>query len=130
MVRSAANPEQALFLDKLLKEGTSVLSQKVRNVMESELASARGGKSMVTVLLNDNNSVLRAIREHCAQGRPLSGVLAEVVHEIYHNARSYAEPGISQDSHILEHRNAMLARMLEIEQSLSMARNERDQLKD
>src|SRR5207237_7146433 len=49
MVKSAANPEQAVFLDRLLREGASILGQKVRNVMESELSSARGGKSLVTV---------------------------------------------------------------------------------
>jgi len=128
-VRSAADPAQAAMLERLLAEGGSVLIGNVRRAIETALLSAKDGRSSVAVVLNDNNHLVRAIRDYCAQGKPLTGVVGDVLHEIYHNARIYADPVTAENAHFFEHRNAILGRLLEVEQSLVEARNDRDQLR-
>jgi len=66
VVRSAADPRQTQFLERLLAEGGSVLGPRVRKAMESQLRAALIGQSTLTVVLNDNNPLVRSIRDHCA----------------------------------------------------------------
>jgi HSP90 family molecular chaperone/class 3 adenylate cyclase len=128
IVSSASSPERAEALERLLREGAPVLTGKVRRMMEDEIMGSRTGRATVSAVLNDNNPVVRKIRDHCAEGKPLTGVVADVLHEIYHLARMYSDRAAAESQHFYEHRNTLLARLLETEQQLVAVRSERDLL--
>lgn len=128
IVKSHANPEQANILERILKEGGNVFDKRVSKAIEDQLNMAKLGRSQITVCLNDNNGVIRLIRDHCIRGAILTGTIADVLHEVYHTARIHSEPRGEINQHFFEHRNGLLARLLEVEQQLPLIQTERDQL--
>lgn len=129
MVTSAADERQAELLEKFMREAGGVLAQRIRQTLTQEVQDARLGRPRLTVLLNDNNTLIRLLRDHCARGNPLTGAYANVLHEIYHGARSYAEPSYADGEHFYEFRNRLLESFLETERNYTEIQAEQSAFK-
>ncbi len=128
IITSAHSPERAEALERLLREGSHVLTGKVRRLVEDEITGSRIGRASVSAVLNENNPVVRKVRDYCVEGNPLTGVVADVLHEIYHLARMYSDRAAAESQHFYEHRNALLGKLLEADQQLNVLQSQRDQL--
>ncbi len=117
-VSNAADPQSAKLLEKMLREGGSVMSSKVRATLQRELNEAKLGKLYITVQLNEQNSLIRKIKTICASGVPMPEYLADVLHEIYHNARMYADPREADSEHYFDYRNRLMEEFIESHEAL------------
>lgn len=122
------DPDHANVLQRILEEGGSVLTPRIKRVFEEEIKGATEGKVTNTIILNDANPVVAMIRDHCVRGNPLSGVFANVLLEIYHIAQAYADPRIAESPGYFEHLNELLKTVLEGDAINVKLRTERDQL--
>lgn len=129
IVRSAADEMQAKILEKFLAEAGGVLAGRIRDQLMREVRDARYGKASLSILLNDKNSLVRALRDQCAAGNALAGVTAEVLHEIHHIAKAYTEPRMAESQHFFEHRNAILQRLVDASKNLETVQAAHDRLK-
>jgi HSP90 family molecular chaperone/class 3 adenylate cyclase len=127
-VQGSIDPEKGKVLSRILEEGASVFDAKIRRAIEEGIAGARFGKTTKTIILNDNNPVVRTIRDRSAQGEPLVGVLSEAVVQIYHIAQGYVDVRIADSPRYYEHRNYILTKLLETDQLSARLQSERDQL--
>jgi HSP90 family molecular chaperone/class 3 adenylate cyclase len=110
---------QAQALEHFLQQAASVLDAKTRHQMEKMMETSRVGREFVTVTLNASNPVIDKLRQHCQNGRPLDGLVADVLHEIYHNARALSDPNSAVSEHYFEHRTALLGRSLDLDLRLN-----------
>jgi class 3 adenylate cyclase len=92
-----------------------VLDPQTRRSLQEISQRSKEGKAQVVVTLNASNGVIQKLKEHCQSGRPLSGLAADVLHEIYHNARALSDPNEAVSDHYFEHRNSLLSRLVDLE---------------
>ena len=121
MIHTGSDEKQAKMLEQFLQETGGSLSPRLRERLRNEATSSRAETSTLSILLNENNDNVRYIRDHCAAGNELAGVYSDVLHEIFHMARAYAEPTASDSPHFFEHRNQVLLRVMKLQESLSDA---------
>lgn len=67
------------------------------------------------VTLNASNPLVSKLKDYCAQGKPLTGVAADVLHEIYHTARAVSDPAAAVSDHYFEHRNNLLLKLMDVD---------------
>lgn len=128
MVGVVDTAEQKRVLEGIL-HSSSVLEPKVRRVMEEAIRAANEGRTSVNVILNADNVIIEKIRNNCVSGRSISGVVANVLHEIYHNARAIIDPTSAADPHYFEHRNMLLSEYLDLDQKHADVSRKHDLLK-
>ncbi|MEM9552766.1 MAG: ATP-binding protein [Acidobacteriota bacterium] len=129
LVQAHADEAQAAMIERFVQDAGGVLKGKIRETLRQEVLDARHGKAKVTVLLNDSNPVIRAIRDHCTAGKNLAGAIADTLHEIYHVARAYTDPRVAESEHYFEHRNKILDAVVRLDQALNVAQEEQTGLK-
>lgn len=113
---TADNEAQAKTLEAFLQQGASVLDPKLRQTLEEALQTSKAGRAYLTLTLNANNQVIQKLSLHCQQRKPLAGIVADVLHEIYHAARSVSDPAAVVSDHYFEHRNNLLAGLVDLNQ--------------
>lgn len=129
LVQKRADDAQAAMIERFVRDAGGVLKGKIRDVLRQEVEDARHGKVATTVLINENNPVIRAIRDHCANGNTLTGPVADVLHEIYHVARAYTDPRVAESEHYFDHRNKILDTVVRLDQTLKHAEEEQTRAK-
>lgn len=129
---------QAQALEHLLEQSASVLDARTRKEIEKMMKTSRTGREFVTVTLNANNPVIETLRQICKQigaqasvqigkdGRALDGLAADILHEIYHNARALADASAAVSEHYFEHRTTLMDRSLRLEIDLKDALSARE----
>ncbi len=125
---ASRSPEQANMVETWIKQGGAELDPKLRKAMDEAAKAAKEGREFMALTLNANNKVVQKIRDNCVRGLPLSGMMADVLHEIYHNARAITDPSSAMTEHFFDHRNTLLCRLLEREEDLEDLRQKNDRL--
>lgn len=118
-VSTADTSQQASMLEHFLQQGGSALDPKLRQTLERAMADSKAGRVSVMVTLNANNAIIQKLRDHCQAGRPLSGVAADVLHEVYHSARAVSDTSAALSDHYFEHRNSVLSGLVDLEREFS-----------
>lgn len=106
---------QSSALDNFLQQAANVLDPQTRKSLQEISQRSKEGKVQVVVTMNASNGVIQKLKEHCQSGRPLSGVAADILHEVYHNARAVSDPNAAVSDHYFEHRNSLLSRLMDLE---------------
>lgn len=117
---------QAQALEQLLEQSASVLDARTRKEIEKMMKSARTGREFVTVTLNANNPAIETLRQICKDARGIDGLAAEILHEIYHNARALTDASSAVSEHYFEHRTMLMEHSLRMELELKDALSARE----
>ncbi len=100
-------------LEKYIAKGQNIVSSPLKHFMEDELERAKGGTPSYVFYINTKNSLMQKLRETAYDERVPSQLTSNVLEEVYHDSRTFANASFGAEEHILEHRNKLLTSLFQ-----------------